>query len=86
MAAPAGYIITDSGKTFRTEYGAIKNQDGSAHQDEADPITFRVENERGAALPNTGGPGSGILYFSGILLTGFACAGLTGKRRRKNAS
>lgn len=45
-----------------------------------------VGNEPGAALPNTGGPGTTALYLIGILLTAFAGAGLAMKKRRKAAS
>lgn len=85
VSAPAGYIITDSGKTFKTENGAIKNSDNTAHQNEAVNIAFEVENEPGAELPSTGGPGTTLIYLLGILLTGLAGAGLTmrmEKRRR----
>ena len=61
----------------------IKNIDGSAHQNEAPDINFEVENESGAALPNTGGPGTGLIYLLGIMLTGLAGAGLAMRLRRK---
>ena len=57
--------------------------DGSAHQNEAPDINFEVENESGAALPNTGGPGTGLIYLLGIMLTGLAGAGLAMRLRRK---
>ena len=40
VSAPAGYVITDSGKVFKTENGVIKNTDDSAHQNEATNIVF----------------------------------------------
>jgi LPXTG-motif cell wall-anchored protein len=86
VTAPAGYIITDSGKTFKTENGAIKNTDDTAHDDEATDIAFEVENEPGAALPNTGGPGTNLIYLFGLLLTSFAGTGILMKRRRRNAA
>jgi len=85
VSAPAGYVITDSGKVFKTENGAIKNTDDSAHQNEATDIAFEVENEPGAALPNTGGPGTTALYLLGIMLTAFAGTGLVMRKRRRDA-
>ena len=83
VAAPAGYIITDSGKTFKTENGTVKNSDDSAHQNEAADITFKVENESGAALPNAGGPGTTWIYLIGsLLLIGCGIALVTRRRMR----
>jgi LPXTG-motif cell wall-anchored protein len=44
-----------------------------------------VTNVPGAALPNTGGPGTAILYVLGIILTGAAGAVLIIKRRVRAA-
>lgn len=85
VTAPAGYIITDSGKTFKAENGAIKNTDDTAHTDEAADIAFMVENEPGVALPNTGGPGTNMIYLFGVMLTGFAGVSLVMKKRRGNS-
>ena len=43
------------------------------------------ENEPGAALPATGGPGTDMIYLLGFMLTGLAGAGLV-MRRRRNAA
>ena len=43
-----------------------------------------VGNTPGVALPNTGGPGTNLIYILGIMLTGLAGAGLVMKRRRRN--
>jgi len=45
-------------------------------------VTFTVENTKGAALPNTGGPGTRALYLLGTILTALAGAGLVMKRRK----
>ena len=45
-----------------------------------------VKNEPGAALPNTGGPGTNLIYLFGIMLTGLAGTGLVMKRRRRNVA
>jgi len=42
-----------------------------------------ITNNPGVALPNTGGPGTNMLYFFGIMLAGLAGAGLVMKRRRR---
>ena len=85
VASPNGYIITDNERTFITENGAVKNTSGSAHDNEAQDITFKVENEPGAALPHTGGPGTKLIYLLGIMLTGLAGAGLLISRRKRTA-
>ena len=82
VSAPEGYIITDSGRTFTTENGSVKDHEVEAA--DAD-IDFKVENERGASLPNAGGPGAGWLYMLGLVLAGTAGAGLVMKRRGKAA-
>ena len=86
IAAPAGYIITDSGRTFKTENGAIKETDDTDHTNEATNIAFKVENEAGAPLPNTGGPGTNLTYLFGTALTVFAGAGLTLGRRKRDVA
>ena len=86
VAAPAGYLITDSGKTFKTENGAIKNADDTTHGNEAADIAFKVENTPGAALPHTGGPGTTLICLLGIMCTGIAGGGLAMKRRRKKVA
>jgi hypothetical protein len=44
---------------------------------------FVIENEPGAALPNTGGPGTSLICLLGIMLTGLAGAGMVMQLRRK---
>lgn len=60
--------------------------DGKFTFDEATETVWAsvtVTNIPGAALPNTGGPGTRMFYLLGILFTGLAGAGLILKRRRK---
>lgn len=45
----------------------------------------KVENTPGTALPSTGGPGTNLIYFLGIMLAGFAGASLLRKQRNKAA-
>ena len=49
-------------------------------------LIIRYGNPPGAALPNTGGPGTNLIYLFGFLMTGLAGAGLVMKRRRRNAA
>ena len=44
---------------------------------------FVIENEPGAALPSTGGPGTSLICLLGIMLTGLAGAGMVMQLRRK---
>ena len=48
--------------------------------------TITVGNTPGAALPNTGGPGTNLIYLLGLLLTSFAGTGILMKRRRRNVA
>ena len=49
-------------------------------------VTFTVENTPGAALPNTGGPGTNLIYLLGLMLTSVGCGGLMMRKRRKKAA
>ena len=44
---------------------------------------FTVENEPGARLPNTGGPGTNLLYLLGGMMIMLAGAGLILLNRKK---
>lgn len=48
--------------------------------------TLVIGNTPGAALPNTGGPGTNLIYLFGIMLSGFAGTGMLMKRRRRNTA
>ena len=76
---PAGYIKKEG------PYYIYINEDGSGILDTTVPHTmispgsgneYTVENEPGAALPNTGGPGTEAIYRIGFLLMLMAGAGL----------
>ena len=45
---------------------------------------FTVRNTPGAALPNTGGPGTNQIYLLGIMLTGIAGMGLVMWKKRSD--
>ena len=101
VSPPAGYVITGNSDTFfkanddktitlTDENGTEVEKDTSTGVQEIVMIkhlngTFTVRNEPGAALPSTGGPGTNMLYFFGIILTGIAGASLIIKRRMKAA-
>ena len=53
---------------------------------ESEIIYYRVVNNPGVELPSTGGPGTGLIYLLGFMLTGLAGAVLLMKRRRRNAA
>ena len=86
VTAPAGYIITGSDKTFKTENGAIKNADDTDHPNEYVDIAFKVENQAGQSLPNTGGPGTTPFYLFGTMLVVLAGAGMLTMRKRRKAA
>ena len=46
-------------------------------------VTFIVDNVSGASLPNSGGPGTGLIYFMGALIAALAGVGFVMKKIRK---
>ena len=75
--APAGYIITEETTTFTITNGIVSqwNSENTAE------TAFEISNPPGAALPNTGGPGTRIFTILGsILILG---AGVLLWRRRR---
>ena len=96
-----GGVITyvQKGSNKPSEWTAAQNSDGAtvyfmeaqAANPDSDPpttaanATFRVGNTPGAALPNTGGPGTTAFYLLGIMLTAFAGTGLMMRKRRRDA-
>ena len=47
------------------------------------PVTYRIRNDAGARLPNTGGPGTNILYLLGSLMLALGSAGLVMRKKRR---
>ncbi|MBR3188065.1 MAG: LPXTG cell wall anchor domain-containing protein [Lachnospiraceae bacterium] len=88
--ATAGYQIIGEGKTTFTVAAASVTGAIAETQKvgEAEVLTgvyvIKVQNSAGAELPHTGGPGTTLIYFLGIMLTGFAGAGLVMRRRRND--
>ena len=58
------------------------------HYKKADTVwTVKLQTDKGgASLPHTGGPGTYIVYLSGIMLTGIAGAVLLLRRRRNSTA
>ena len=65
-----------------TSYGIVKTFTAATANSNAQAT---VENTPGAALPNTGGPGTTMIYLFGTILTSLACAGLVMSRKRRAA-
>ena len=93
ISPPSGYVITNSTPvTFTVAGGAITSTEGTitgvryTAASETSDAEFIIPNEPGAALPNTGGPGTTVLYLLGIMLTGLAGAGLVMRKRRRGAA
>ena len=90
---PAGYVTTTSVPAFEVVVddttGDLRinllNDAGGLVRLVDGELTIVVGNEPGAALPNTGGPGTNLIYLIGLMLTVFAGAGLVMKKRRKAA-
>ena len=90
--APAGYIIAESAWYMNVDTSG----NATFENTQAAPSTlvsvktdksneFWVENEPGAALPNSGGPGTTWMYVMGMMLTA-AAGGALVVRRRMNAA
>ena len=88
---PAGYINTLSCIEFAVSNGTVT----CSMADDEDNVDFNatgtislitITNTPGAALPNTGGPGTTALYLLGIMLTAFASAALVMRKRRGDVS
>ena len=93
--APTGYVkqeevkiyftVSEGSKlTYTNEAGETIESQNLVSYSPTDK-TFTVGNTPGAALPNTGGPGTTALYLLGIMLTSLAGAGLVMKRKKKAA-
>ncbi|MDO5138536.1 MAG: SpaA isopeptide-forming pilin-related protein [Oscillospiraceae bacterium] len=79
---------TDGTLRFSSARAAVQDNPETLDVNEAKEATnavFTVGNTPGAALPNTGGPGTTALYLLGIMLTGLAGAGLVMRRKKKAA-
>ena len=89
--SPTGYVKTTSNPRFTVTADqegnlAVTFINSEMVTYDSTVQTFTVKNEPGAALPSTGGPGSTALYLLGIMLTGFAGAGLVMRKRRRDAA
>lgn len=75
---PAGYIITTAATTFTVSQGSVTawSLDGTAG------TAFEIPNESGAALPNTGGPGTRLFTILGFILIAGSGMLLWSRRRQ----
>lgn len=79
------FSIDDGTVTWTDESGNEIDPENKPNHVSYDDLTFTVENIPGAALPNTGGSGTTMIYLLGIMLTGLAGAGLVMRRKKKAA-
>ena len=89
-AAPEGYVMTLKPIRFKIAGAAVTYQNAADNPDpkvvpNAANTQYTIQNEPGAALPATGGPGTDMICLLGFMLTGLAGAGLV-MRRRRNAA
>ena len=87
--APDGHIILTKDIYFSVANGAVTLTDDSGAAKEYSGVslldnntTVAVENQAGMELPSTGGPGTWMFTFGGVVLVLFAAAGLLLRRRR----
>ena len=74
--APSGYIILTKDTCFSVFNGTVtltdENGDTETYSDVSlldENTTIAVKNNAGAALPSTGGPGTGLFTIPGLILT-----------------
>ena len=93
--APAGYIplsepiiitVSATGVTYNQNNSLSLSNGGVNYDETTKTYTLTVTNNVGIELPSTGGPGTGLIYLLGLMLTGLAGTGLMLKRRRRNAA
>ncbi|MBO5537011.1 MAG: VWA domain-containing protein, partial [Clostridia bacterium] len=64
------------------------NTEDLTHKGQSDSVTeivyYRVVNNPGVVLPNTGGPGTGLIFLLGSMLTALGGTGLVMKRKQWN--
>lgn len=87
---PAGYISTYRYIQFKIENRVMKDvttdtEDISNLDTTVNNIDLKITNIPGAALPNTGGPGTTLIYLLGIMLAGIAGAVLVMRKCRREA-
>ena len=89
--APAGYVLLDRPVIITVEstrvYATLGSDSTAANIAEWDTTgeywKITVHNNPGVSLPNTGGPGTNLIYILGILLTGIAGAGLVMRKKER---
>ena len=67
------FCISDGAVTLTDEEGEPKMYSGVVLRD--DDTTIVVKNAAGKPLPNTGGPGTDVIYFIGVILIALAVTG-----------
>ena len=95
---PAGYlplegdvVITiasnDTGTDINVSASIGETEIGANHIQRDDVTglrTIEIMNSAGVELPSTGGPGTNLIYITGIILTALAGAGLVMRKKRRN--
>ena len=89
--APSGYVMTSNDFEFSLNRNTDTNEvvisigQNQEHISlDSDGVTITIDNTPGAALPKTGGPGSTLIYFIGIMLVTISGALLAVRRMRTN--
>ena len=85
LTEPVSVTIREDGSVSYYQKDYSPSESSVPEQNTDGSYTVTVANNPGAVLPNAGGPGTGLIYFLGIMLAGIAGAGLV-MRRRKTAA
>ena len=89
LKGPVKITVEESGG-FIVVKAEINGQESSfakaTRVDVASPISewlITIKNDAGAVLPSTGGPGTSLLYFLGMMLTGITGTYIVMRKRKK---
>ena len=92
--APSGYVILNGDLYFKTVDGVVTITDQEGNEKTYDDFTMvteegvivlKLKNHPGVALPSTGGPGTDVFRYVGLLLTALAVTGLVMRKKRASA-
>ena len=88
VETPPGYIKTIQNVEFSVDkVGGITDQNNTLNEGKVTYLDkqYKIQNEPGKELPNTGGSGTNIFYLLGIMLISIAGTGLLMRKYRKAA-
>jgi len=79
-------LVSGSDETLQSyvKYGIEGDGTGYDYDSSSTPVIYRIRNDAGIRLPNTGGPGTNMLYLIGAALIVLSGVGFLMKKKRRN--